>query len=1471
MDNLQKKRRGPRSAQGTELNAGTGPVPLADITLPYSSRNDNINRWNAVKGQLKVRNASEPIFTPVPAKPVHLQFAPVQADRDFRVVAIRQSKHRDGTTSWLGSVADRSRPALQPIALFEDSSIQGSALKDRFCATEADARRVFEYACALINRTLPDISDEGDGKAILAKRMIETLAICAISPQFDFGLVDASLRTRSGPYSWKHPVARFTDKAFQFNVTTGAGVLQRVNISTDYIDWEKLKSLVGSEDAAPDWFYFKMQDKLTGKSKYAHKADALSPEQQVSLRELVRYVQYRCWGYIGSPNAMSWYQGLLIEPYRKSTGQPRTVPGGPCGGQIGWKTERQGRSIRIIPSRVVAAAVIGGSLPAITVFNETDVAAAYVQQRMYLALEKGWGILNMWQAGCLAADVVSFHRPALIDDETMLYSQCECETDVERHQRAHHCMFDFYLRPCIELTVLADGRLICENCLVDASIAEKGWVRVPQLHRLITQAVKQAANKDKRLGGPGSRHKMRASLRAELMKYVSTTDANEWFDAYGGTRSLKDAIYEVVDVEASGRRIKHPLLFTIDAVRPAILVEGQTFYHHPDNIVATTHAANLLKGTSPAIILPILSLARKQCVKEIQGQPQDAHFWRGLNNALDHVFLISQLVPRRRAARLQLKISQSDFDALNKMWMTGRFTGTVLLRGFATRAVQYQKAHRFTQWTPDDHERLSNLHCSIKESSYNVDGLAAPCAEDGAPWLWRRDHQLQDWTWARLFDEFAERYRSMDEFCDPDNEHEETPDTMFLTFLIQWYETGGRDGVFGFELVLYSKHPSSMSVGRSASVDPKSHMRTGWTCLQPSQLSEYNPRLKSIVYQSWSTNELWYNYPKVVLPTLPEIVLDEVPLSTKWYNKPLLTLNQIRFPRTFQDFQGEQTIAAKLSAAAPDPGRDDDPEATRYAEREEDEHAMETITVQNVDSHVPGTTTSSLKAATTSTRDGDTGHEDSVSVAAQVEFPSSRVHINDTAPSTYQLERQYFQQKFDSGDRRFSGPMLRLLDHAGQQARETKDDEDKALVIMLNDIYLSSIIPLGKIASDGDAAWIDDHVVDLVVGTLAAKEHRAPDTVYLSGTTYVWLSLIDQGFTFERMNEFGMELPLATAPHGTRKVAMAYNLQTEAHWVAIAIIFDEANNKGRIQYWNSSVHADPTKTGHYRRSRHILPMFGRWLAESPAVDLPHLDWSAEIEIMPQTQQNDPINCGVLATNAVVRILQGTAPEVRTGADAAIFSEEKRYEYLCLAYRHIMNEDLKDEDYEREKRQRLESNGQHDTMGQETGNDKNRSQDQDNRVEAAIGRKDYRQDQCIEETVSGNHDRQDRNQGTGDNADGSARQGQGIGQQDQNKSPHETAGDQEEDHGLTLISTAAIQQLNRRIDDLTADNRALRDEIAGLKHERQERESFCEALESELRARRQKGKSLRVVLRETIQTMLTAVDESSEKEDNDQEE
>jgi hypothetical protein len=207
----------------------------------------------------------------------------------------------------------------------------------------------------------------------------------------------------------------------------------------------------------------------------------------------------------------------------------------------------------------------------------------------------------------------------------------------------------------------------------------------------------------------------------------------------------------------------------------------------------------------------------------------------------------------------------------------------------------------FALWSDDEwsliNDLIDQMETDTSPTGFNKHKLTIPhLGKHRIVWLWREDTCPQDADKELIFHEFTKRLHKMSDFCNVRYTTDESPATLFLEAVVQWFETGGKCHVFGCVMTAYIGHPTNFSLGRgvtrklqnglTAEIKPGDPMLTGWMTLMPSDLGQYDVTRRSIIVETWRANVMRFRYPSgiALMPILDKAVLDLAD-ETQWYEK----------------------------------------------------------------------------------------------------------------------------------------------------------------------------------------------------------------------------------------------------------------------------------------------------------------------------------------------------------------------------------------------------------------------------------------------------------------------------------------------------------------------------------------------------------------------------------------------------------
>jgi hypothetical protein len=498
-----------------------------------------------------------------------------------------------------------------------------------------------------------------------------------------------------------------------------------------------------------------------------------------------------------------------------------------------------------------------------------------------------WGILAL----CEALDSISLLK---INVPKVLSAQCQCDENV-RKTMPHICQFCFRLQNCKDMLEDDQQRRICGGC-VEKSGAD---ILIKDVRLRIKLGLTQALQLDHDAGvvNVPSISGMTNALQPSII------DDYRWQDMYGKAHDIRDAMWSI----GTG---PHPRVCSVEKSFGLFVdSSGDVFLHHMDNIGLTLDCINRLKGTAlPACLLVFKCMLelRKATSGVFAGyHPEQAKFWEVLERACDNEWKIRHAyVARSPRHRTTTEMTRQEFEHFCVMAKSLVWDGEVPLlsrQGCLSPTVRAEIAlqgkHPFTMCSEDDLTKLKRLINQLEASPFfNPHGMKIPRSKDGSPWFWRKRDRGSFGSWELVWFECAGRLKTMLKVCDPDNDHEESPMSLLLEFVVQWFKTGGKCHLFGMMYSLFANHLQSLSIGRGVYyldasgrptnrfIKPGAPMATGWPA-NFSEITDYDPTRCTIVFESWKANTYRYKYrvgPEL-LPML-EAIIEDIANVTPYYD-----------------------------------------------------------------------------------------------------------------------------------------------------------------------------------------------------------------------------------------------------------------------------------------------------------------------------------------------------------------------------------------------------------------------------------------------------------------------------------------------------------------------------------------------------------------------------------------------------------
>lgn len=913
---------------GNDVSLRTIYPRLDPIAIEVSTKTQNLRRWMAARDSLSLKSAT-PAFTLVPKsdavshvinRPVYKNrnYQPVKTELKTLVLRIRGKRFNFPTrTCWISQIQDMNDPNSPILKLYDyddpdayrGKGTHAGPIELHICATQAEADELMCIACKILNRMPYDMDtawwngvNTWSGAKFVLRRLTELLALHVWNPDFDASDLPKPFFGAGGSVSYYNFASNIRTGRF-FRIRPSTCVVLNQMVKERFIDilvqYERIDPMkVESLESPPDTFQY-----ATGEIQ--NKVDLDDPSAQATVK-LIRHLQYRLLGMCGTKSELDRFVADIVASVEFTTVLPDRVAHhgirsqGPYDGKAFYHVINTNQRIKIIPSTSLAAN-INGVMPNIRCYPATTVYIAYVLQQMLLALAAGMDEINVWQTGHATQDAIELGMTTVA---RIIATYCTCLDHAVRLLVMHICMTCYRPQRCIDLTWNDDGLLVCAPCLshtdADLLLAASAYKRV--LHKRVEIRVDQDI--ENRLPS-GDEQRRQQTITTITDKLVPMIQGYGYIDGYSTIVPLfYDSLWRDRDIHAntpSGTILRHPMQPSIENVLPFSIIDGQSEAHHVRTTILTPLCINSLKGTLPPAVLPLLKYAATLRLKDIAKGSFDVASWEHFDRGADHIFLISREIPNMLKHRLAVThITQEYFDeVILPVLRNGIYNGSMGIKGIVSiltrsscvgiyahrpgirrsrasyRDIQRVSMPNWPPWNDADQVLLSSwLEHYQDDPKINVSGVQLLRAADGAPWFWRKDHYFQDHSYYNLWAEMKARLQTMWEECNYAFETAESPLTLVLLIARWYFKTGGRDNTIGCELTVLTGHPQIYSLGRSASVEPSSVMRSGFTNLRPTDFeNHYDESSCTIVVQAWLINRMHSNYPTDTHSIMSEMLL----------------------------------------------------------------------------------------------------------------------------------------------------------------------------------------------------------------------------------------------------------------------------------------------------------------------------------------------------------------------------------------------------------------------------------------------------------------------------------------------------------------------------------------------------------------------------------------------------------------------
>lgn len=932
------------------------PAQLTDIGITLGKATGNTRRWLLYIKRTEGRSLQKQTFPTTPQyRAGRLHDLQPRSNREFVVDKIWSSsttrKVRDvpiegeeRISVWHIDVYNAKLPDKQIVTLFPllDRGLAeeperdthgknlrfyefcGGALANDICPTQEDARRVGLEACSILNRLPYDFEAVTWLQGTAAqetrcpgfRRYTEIMALFVLRPNFCHDQLFHTLRDKQEEVDQVHYrgvslnrgnplLVEMTENDGRKSIADRSKKLLRYKFWYTYFDIDTgeissmRKSFMplciefdGQIPGTPESFYFKAEPMGEKQNKYKE----FSPEQHEELLRLVHHVQYEALFQVGTKQDVAEYvESIFVQYSNKDRGRSQ-IQRKIYGGSTITSVLKTDGGIEIQPSTAVRADFTS-PVPGIALKRQSVLHVAVVINTIARSYVTTQSILQAWQDGVVVADTLN---AGLLDDEGAMEVYCWCQDESARSSSVHPCQSCCTLLPCPTLLIDEEGGLRCRACVTILDYGLRFGTKYKQkkinytfaayLNRKVLLAVLRDTSRLVKDWTDDDR-RARDDLERKLHT-LANIHADTWNCSYTGK------VYGW-KLSPSGAEVMPARALSLEALSPAVKqkdpdtgeLQGAARIHCDHNCQLVCVALNRMKSDWCVRIIPLSQIAFSR-------HEEGGVDFKDVNNALDHVLLIKMLLPRKvdKRQRAVAGLSDSEYRDFLKMWRSGRFNERAERRCRNRLAkLRWQCAGIWThnQWSEAQRRTIIKIIGEI-EARYNY---YFP-RRNGVPWLWNPEHDIPDYSWDVLQGIIQARFRTLDEICDPDEDHEdESTTTLLLEMVCQFAERrGGKDPFFGFDLTVFVGHPARFSIGRADDTKPGSRMQTGWTNKSPTSLSQHQKSHCTITVESWLTNTLKCNYHcgPGAMEDLRQLIRDILPSTEFWDDEDISRLPKVQ-------------------------------------------------------------------------------------------------------------------------------------------------------------------------------------------------------------------------------------------------------------------------------------------------------------------------------------------------------------------------------------------------------------------------------------------------------------------------------------------------------------------------------------------------------------------------------------------------
>ncbi|KAK0843741.1 hypothetical protein LTS02_015985 [Friedmanniomyces endolithicus] len=624
---------------------------------------------------------------------------------------------------------------------------------------------------------------------------------------------------------------------------------------------------------------------------YALDISALSAQKQVdhaTALQLARHLQLLMYGVVGNEGAIQKQARAILALYTKDR---------PTYGDELWELQIMTDRVHVYPAAAFCSE-IERKASRVSVLGRSKGRLSAVLEEIHQAFSTGSMLPAAFQAGILKADMINmmpvWKRFALCCDhvgeelESAVHASLarEREASLAREREASQAR-------------LAREREASQASLAREHDASQAWLareheaslaraRKASQARLEVQerVCREAMQLTRRL-----RHLLRKTLYREAQKSKGATAqdgsehdryaiasrfAENWFNPMSGLWA--DAYIDVerpekAPVPRADSTRPTPLIASVDAAHPFYVegASGEVSIHHENNIAPCAFYVNCGLNTWLKGNLQVVKDAL-----DLRGSDYSAY--ADVNNRFDNLWAIRGKYPHGQSARLNIRMDVTEYQRCCDEWREGLLADADEIVPFYIN----QKSLSKPTWTQSDKARFTSL---IEQMSNLRPGpIELLKGADGAPFPWRPEHMPPDWSYELLEGKMAYHFDLMDKWCDRHFTTEESPETIFLEVLWQWFDNGGRDVFLGLPMTIFAGHATAFALGHLHHGRP---MRTGWPLdVVITSLSQRDGSRCNVLVETRISNYIKMDFSETEYQAIRDDI-QHCKDDTKWFTRPL--------------------------------------------------------------------------------------------------------------------------------------------------------------------------------------------------------------------------------------------------------------------------------------------------------------------------------------------------------------------------------------------------------------------------------------------------------------------------------------------------------------------------------------------------------------------------------------------------------